>query len=181
MKECGGVLFQQLVKGDCCETKRCSFFTILLSFNAFAAKEIILKDGSRIRGDVQSMQNGMYQVRTDSMGTIQLNSGQRRPQYRFPIGSQAPGGSAGSGSASAPGSSSTKSAIDSIKSNIVRSPGLMSTIMELQNDPQMQAVLADPEVMRAVQNFNLQALSSNPKIKALMKNAKIRRINNAVK
>ncbi len=148
-------------------------FAFLVSIHAFADKEIILKDGSRIRGEIQSMQNGLYEVRTDSMGTIQLGS--RQIQSIISVGTEAPGAAAGE-----QGSAVSQSTIDSIKSNIVSSPGMMSTITELQNDPQMKAVLADPEIMRAVQNFDLQALGNNPKIKALMNNAKIKQISNEV-
>lgn len=146
---------------------------IVLSFNAFAEMEIILKDGSRIRGEVQSMQNELYEIRTESMGTIQLDSSQI--QSMTTVGVLIPGDSS-----SADTSVLSQTAVDSVKSSIVNSPGVMSMIMELQNDPQIKAVLADPEIMRAVQNLDLQTLSNNPKIKALMDNSKIKRIHSAV-
>ncbi|MCZ6504163.1 MAG: hypothetical protein O6945_16825 [Gammaproteobacteria bacterium] len=146
---------------------------IVLSFNAFAEMEILLKDGSRIRGEVQSMQNELYEIRTESMGTIQLDSSQI--QSMTTVGVLIPGDSS-----SADTSVLSQTAVDSVKSSIVNSPGVMSMIMELQNDPQIKAVLADPEIMRAVQNLDLQTLSNNPKIKALMDNSKIKRIHSAV-
>ena len=146
---------------------------IVLSFNAFAEMEIILKDGSRILGEVQSMQNGLYEIRTESMGTIQLGSGQI--QSLTTVGVPVPGDSS-----SADTSVSSQSAVDSIKSSMVNSPGVIGMIMALQNDPQMKAVLADPEIMRAVQNLDLQTLSNNPKIKALMDNSKIKRVHSTV-
>lgn len=143
---------------------------IVLSFNAFAEMEIILKDGSRIRGEVQSMQNGLYEIRTESMGTIQLGSSQIQSLTTVDV--PIPGDSSSA--------DMSQSAADSIKSSIVNSPGVMSMIMELQNDPQMKAVLADPEIMRAVQNLDLQTLRNNPKIKALMDHSKIKRIHSTV-
>ena len=144
---------------------------LLVSLNVIAETEILLKDGSRIRGEVQSMQNGFYQVRTESMGTIQLGS--RQVQSITTVSAPLPGDSTDT-------SALSQSALDSITSSITNSPGMISTIMELQNDPQMKAVLADPDIMRAVHNLDLQALSNNPKIKALMDNAKIKRINKSM-
>ena len=146
---------------------------IVLSFNAFAEMEIILKDGSRIRGEVLSMQNGLYEVRAESIGTIQLGSSQIQSMTTIAV--PIPGDSS-----SADTSVSSQSAVDSIKSSIMNSPGVMSILMALQNDPQMKAVLADPEIMRAVQNLDLQTLSNNPKIKALIDNAKIKHIHSTV-
>ena len=143
---------------------------IVLSFNAFAEMEIILKDGSRILGEVLSMQNGLYEIRTESMGTIHVGSGQIQSLTTVGVPITSDSSSA----------DTSQSAVDSIKSSMVNSPGVMSMIMELQNDPQMKAVLADPEIMRAVQNLDLQTLSNNPKIKALMDNSKIKRVHSTV-
>ncbi|MCH8256562.1 MAG: hypothetical protein IIA75_01470 [Proteobacteria bacterium] len=146
---------------------------IVLSFHVFAESEIVLKDGSRIRGEVLSMQNGLYRIRTESMGTIQLRS--REILSITSLGVSVPGDSPGTDTAA-----SSQTAVDSIKSSIVNSPGVMSTITALQNDPQMKAILADPAIMRAVQNLDLQALGNHTKIKALMNNPKIKRIHGIV-
>jgi hypothetical protein len=146
---------------------------LLISFSAFAEKEIVLKDGSRLRGEVLSMQNGLYEIRTESMGTVQLGS--RQIQSITSLGGAAPGEATGADSTAL-----SQSAVDSIKSSIVSNPGVMSRILQLQNDPEMRAVLADPEIMRAVQSFDLQTLSNNPKIKALMDNDKIQSISDSV-
>ena len=145
------------------------------SANAGEAKEIILKDGSRIRGEVVSMQNGLYQVKTESLGLIQLRSPQIESITSF---DSSPSQTVNDTNSVGP--TMSPSALQSIQSSMVSNPGVMSSISELQNDPQMKAVLDDPEIMRAVQNFDLQALSDNPKIKALMNNAKIKRIQRSV-
>ncbi len=134
-------------------------------------KEILLKDGSRIRGEIVSMQNGLYEIRTQSLGTIRLGS---RQIHSITSVGPAPDASLAEPAAVSP------STIESIQSSITGSPGVMKSIMELQNDPQMQAVLSDPEIMRAVRNFDLDALAGNPKIQALMKNSRIREIQGEV-
>ena len=128
-----------------------------------ADRVIVLKDGSRIRGEIISVENGLYRIESDSMGTILLGGNQIQSILS---GDQ-------SGSISAEGS---QSRMQLIQSTMMSNPGVMSSIVELQNDPEMQAVLADPEVMKAIQNFDLEALARNPRIKALMNNSKVKRI-----
>jgi hypothetical protein len=145
---------------------------LILSFGVVADgvdRVIVLKDGSRIRGEIISVENDLYRIESDSMGTILLGSNQ--------IQSILPGEE--SGSLSAEGSQpaeGSQSQIELIQSSMMSNPDVMSSIFELQNDPAMQAVLADPEVMRAIQSFDLEALARNPKIKALMNDPRLKRI-----
>ncbi len=152
---------------------------LILSFAVIADRVdrvIVLKDGSRIRGEIISVEDGLYRIESDSMGTILLGSNQIQ-SILFGSSSEESGSLPAEGSLSAEGS---QSRLQSIQSTIMSNPGIMSSIVELQNDPQMQAVLADPEVMRAIQNFNLEALARNPRIKALMNNPKVKRIHGAM-
>jgi hypothetical protein len=67
-----------------------------------------------------------------------------------------------------------------MQSSISSDPGMMTSILQLQNDPDMQAVLSDPELMRAIQSFDLQALQNNPKIQKLMRNSTVQNIQGKV-
>ena len=69
----------------------------------------------------------------------------------------------------------SQSAVQSLQSSITSDPGMMASILALQNDPDMQAVLSDPELMRAIQSFDLEALQNNPKIQQLMNNSTVRK------
>lgn len=153
---------------------------LILSFGATADSEILLRDGSRIRGEILSLENGVYKIESRSLGTIELASSQIQAilsrSSEVDINSfSAP--AAGAISAPAAGA---QSAMQSIQSALTSDPGMMRSIRELQNDPQMKAIISDPEIMKAIQNFDLQALAENPKIKALMANAKIKRIQQKV-
>ncbi len=135
------------------------------------AETIVLNDGSTIQGKVLSMNNGQYQVQTRSLGVVNLPQNQVR--------------SISNGGSSAPSTTQSAdqggaSALQSMQTTMTNDPGIMSSILQLQNDPDMQAVLSDPEVMRAVQSFDLQALSNNPKIKKLMQNSEVKRIQGKV-
>ncbi len=151
---------------------------LIIASPAFAASEIVLQDGSRIRGEIVSMNNGLYKINTASMGTIELGSNQIKS-----ISSAGSEGSSGdsSGPVDSAMNSLAESSMQSIQSSIANSPDLMSSIMALQNDPAMQAVLSDPEVMQAVQNLDFRTLQNHPKMKALMNNQKIREISGGLK
>lgn len=142
---------------------------LIFSFGVIADRVIVLKDGSRIRGEIISVENGLYRIESDSMGTILLGGN----QIQSILSGEESGYQPAEGSLSAEGSLPQ---MQSIQSTIMSNPGIMSSILALQNDPQMQAVLADPEVMKAIQSFDLEALARNPRIKALMNNPSVKRI-----
>ena len=130
------------------------------------AGTIVLNDGSQIKGEVISMSNGQYKIKTGSMGVITLSQGQIR--------------SISKGGAPAAGQSSvdpqTATTLQSIQSRIINDSGMMASIMALQNNPDMKAVLQDPEIMQAIQNLDLETLRNHPKMKKLMQNREVRDI-----
>lgn len=145
--------------------------SVLFAAVTSAEERVIeLTDGSRIRGEIVSMENGSYTIRTGSLGTIKLSSSQIKG---ITSASQPP-------ATPSDGSSAQGSAIESLQSRIVNNTELMRRILALQNDPRMQAVLSDPELMQAVQRFDLETLSSSPKIKALMNDPTVKEIQDDV-
>ncbi|MFT7221963.1 MAG: hypothetical protein ACI8Z1_003586 [Candidatus Azotimanducaceae bacterium] len=138
------------------------------------AEEILLQDGSRLQGKILSMENGTYTLQTPSMGVIRLKQSQIRSI------SQDVSSASGSDPLAAAPMSAGQSAVQSLQSSMTNNPGVMTMIMSLQNDPDMQAVIGDPEVMRAIENFDLEALKNHPKIKKLMQNSKVRDISGSV-
>jgi len=149
---------------------RKSFILIGLCFlmgSVQAADQVIhLKDGSQIHGEVLSMQSGTYSVKTRSMGVIRVKS----DQVQSIGGAQYP-------AVDKP----AESTIQSIQSSLTSNQSVMSSILTLQDDPAMQAVLSDPKVMQAVQNMDMQALAQNPKIKALMNSPQMQRIQDSLR
>lgn len=127
------------------------------------AAVINLKDGSKIRGEIVSMEKGTYTVKTTSIGTIQLSDRQVESITQSESNREAPASIGGD-------------AVKSIQSSIVSNQSLMGSILKLQEDPAMRAVLADPEVMKAVQSMDFKTLSSHPKIKALMNSSEVKSI-----
>jgi hypothetical protein len=149
----------------------------LLLMAAYAGADervLILEDGSQIRGELMSYEQGTYTVRTASLGTIKLSDRQveRVVSVNGAI-STAPRPIVGTALARKPTSTVDNASIEALQSAIMSSPSLMSSITALQSDPQVQALLSDPDVQRAVQNLDFDALSRNAKIQALMQNPQV--------
>ena len=144
----------------------------LLAFpgGAFAAT-IVLRDGTVIHGEIRSLQDDVYTVESGSVGTIRV----RKQEVR----SIDEGGEATSGASvesSARSSSPGAGELDATASRITQDPKLLAMVLTLQNDPDVLAVLADPEIMKAMTAGDYTMLLNNPKIVALMHNAKMREI-----
>jgi hypothetical protein len=132
-----------------------------------ASPTIELKDGSRIEGEIQSIDNGVYTVLSPSIGVVRLaQSNIVRIVYS---GGDIERASDSSGKASARDDSMTRD-IQQLQTRLAQDPKSMQLIMSLQSDPQIQAVLSDPAIMKAIQNGDYMGLLGNAKIQALESN-----------
>lgn len=60
--------------------------------------------------------------------------------------------------------------VDELTEKLMDDPESMDKIVKLQNNPTIQKILQDPEIMEAIRNKDLARLASDPKIKALENN-----------
>lgn len=74
------------------------------------------------------------------------------------------------------GATVNSSDIQSLQQSIMANEQIMAMIMNLQDDPEIQAILQDPEMMEAVNAGDMNALLGNPKFRQLMENSKIKAI-----
>jgi len=79
---------------------------------------------------------------------------------------------------SADGYGSVAPGMEELKERMMKDEGTMALIGALQNDPGMQAILADPAIVRAVQAGDIGALINNPEFMRLLDNPRIREIGN---
>jgi len=131
---------------------------------------IQLDDGSSLRVEVVSLNDGIYTLKSSTLGTLTISADRIRGMV------SSSGSVALPDIPASPTTSVNPAAVTEITGRLMQDTSLLSSIMALQSDPQMQEVLRDPEVMRAVQNFDLDALANHPKIKALMDNPRVRTI-----
>lgn len=66
--------------------------------------------------------------------------------------------------------------VEDLQERMLADPGIMALILALQNDPDMQALLADPKVLAAAQAGDIGALLSDPRIQKLMNDPRVREI-----
>ena len=135
----------------------CLFF-LLLSMSAYCGQmnKIELNDGSVINGEIVSFANGLYTIKTDTLGEIKLE------QSKISQIS----------SAGQPGSLN-QPAIDSYKQKILGNPENTAIISGLANDSQIQDMANDPQIQEAVKSGDIQALMKNKKFMDIVNNPKM--------
>jgi len=147
------------------------FLLAVFGGGAFAGEpgEIELIDGSVIRGEIVSFKEGVYTIRSDTLGSIEINESKIRT-IRF---SSRKTGREAAYSAT-PGPTSAES--QAIQQALLSNEEILPILLSLQNDPEIQAILNDPDIMDAVLAGDLQRLMSNPKFVELLNHPKVQRI-----
>jgi len=77
------------------------------------------------------------------------------------------------GSATAPVDSAQ---VQGLQERLLNDPGIMALIMDLQNDPEMQALLSDPKVLEAIQGGDIEAVMKDPRFLKLLDNPSVKEI-----
>jgi hypothetical protein len=152
------------------------FLLALFCGGAFAgaAGEIELVDGSVIQGEIVSFKEGVYTIRSKAIGSIEINESKIRT-IRFT--SDKTGRKAAYNSTQ--GSVSAES--QAIQQALLSNEEILPILLSLQNDPEIQEILNDPDVMDAVLAGDLQRLMSNPKFMELLNHPKVRKIQDTFK
>lgn len=165
-------------------------FSAQNAHSADTLQRVELTDGSLLYAKVLFFANGVYELKSDSLGYISI------PEEKIiSIGSV--GGSSSPPSFSNPPKPSNKDSITlnspkgdpatgrgsmggpealNLQKQIMSDPETMNMIQELQSDPDIQKILQDPELMRAIQQGDVNRLSADPKIQSLMNNENIEQI-----
>jgi len=144
-----------------------------LSASGETAREIELTDGSIIRAEVVSMSQGIYRLRSDALGEIEVPE-ERIKAIRLPKvetatpridGEPEKEVSAPTEALSPPAPASSAEDIQQV---FQHDPAAMEKILSLQNDPLVQSILEDAGTMRAVEAGDIGTLLNDAKIRALM-------------
>ena len=146
--------------------------SVILAYGA-TVREIELTDGSVIRAEVVSMSNGVYRLRSDTLGEIEVPEQQVKairsseaetatPRTRVKPEMESP-----APVEALPAPAPAPSAED-LQQGFQQDPAAMQKILSLQGDPLVQSILDDADTMRAIEAGDLGTLLNDPKIKALM-------------
>jgi hypothetical protein len=153
--------------------KSCFAAAVLgLAAGALASPTIELKDGSRIAGDIQSLQKGVYTIVSPSIGTVHVA---QSSIARIVYGGEVAHTAVASDKSSAHDDAMTQE-FQQLQSSLAQDPATVQSIMSLQSDPQIQAVLNDPVIMKAIQEGDFTSLLGNPKIQALENNEHVKKL-----
>ncbi len=145
---------------------------LTLSIAHAAGLQVIeLNDGSVLTGEVVSLSNGIYTIRTESLGTLKIEEYRVRAMRIKEASEKA---------ASAQSPNNVSGDVKSLQNRMMSDREIMDMIRSLQNDPEFQKILEDPEVMKAVQSGDVSALVTNPKFMKLIDNSTVQEIKKKV-
>lgn len=147
------------------------FVFMVSTAGAGALSRFELMDGSVIQGEILSFANGIYQINSDILGTISLPEEKIRaikPAHNSD--SQA----INSNESNEPNPGAQK--INRMQDRMLSDPETVRLIEELQNNPSVQQILQDEELMQAIAEGNLNRVGEDPKIKDLMNDQTVGKI-----
>jgi hypothetical protein len=138
---------------------------VILSFFSGTARageirELVLKDGSVITGEVVSLNNGVYTVKSSALGTIKLEESNVRIVRE---------------------KASSAGETKDLQQKMLSDKEIMSLIGALQNDPEFQKLLEDPAFMKAVNDGDTAALTADPRFIRILNNPTVQEIQKKVR
>lgn len=139
--------------------------------NVFAGevREIELKDGSVIYGEIVSFKGGIYTLKSSTLGTVKIEESKIRV-IRFKPSVKAKGKQRNSAQ------TSSKAKVQALQQLMMGDKEIVSMILSLLNDPEVQKILEDPSIIKAVNSGDIEALISNPKFMKLLDNPAVKDI-----
>ena len=139
---------------------------------------IELRDGSVLRGELVSVSEGGYRIRSAILGEIQVRESEviaiRPLGAGADIGAARQPGALEIGGAS--GGAGYKDELAAIQQRLAGDPGVMQAILSLQENPEIRAALADPAFAQLILSGNVATLSTDPRFRHLMENPAIQDI-----
>jgi hypothetical protein len=140
--------------------------------SAGEVREIELTDGSIITGEVQSLSSGIFTIKSESLGTIRVEESNIRA-----IRAKPPTAVNGAG----PGGGNTAGTVKKLHEKMTGDKDIMALIQSLQDSPEFKKIIEDPEIMKAVNEGDIAALTANPGFMKLLDNATVKEIEKKVK
>ena len=142
----------------------CFCFLLLIGLiggdvSAGEIKEVELNDGSIICGEIVSLMDGVYTLKSVSLGTIKVEESKVRSVT--PI-------------------ETTREQSQALQKLMMDDKEILAIILSLQDDSDIKAVIEDPAIMKAINSGDMEYLISSPKFIKLLNNPKIRDIREKV-
>lgn len=185
---CLTALFLSLALGGFCET----------------IQTITLRDQSTIRGEILGMKDGVYTVKSPTLGMLQIPAGQvasivadetvtpiaTAPRIReggpkkISVSVKKPNRPTPQAArpapeepeANSPDYAKAQEESNTKVKSMMMNPNFADKVQGMSESKEMEDVLSDPETMTAIQNFDYETLMNNEKMKRLMESPDIKGI-----
>jgi hypothetical protein len=133
-------------------------------------REFELHDGTILTGELLSLRDGIYTLKSPSLGTITLEASKVRAMRLHPPASIVP-------APQTPGQPAAAEAqIQRLQQTMLGDATIMQLLTSLLNDPEIQTLLADPTILQAVQSQDFHTLMTHPKVQQLLLHPTVRDI-----
>ncbi|MDO8580207.1 MAG: hypothetical protein Q7S13_01850 [Candidatus Omnitrophota bacterium] len=159
---------------------------------AQSTKTITLRDGTQIKGEVTSLQNGIYTIHSPTLGILDIQEAdidsissdnrilaapalqQAAPQHAGPAVDQNPlmlqaqqmqGDRKGVLSET---KGDPKGALNEMKDQLMDDPAVRERAERMANDPRMQELLTDPSVMQDILSGDPERIQNNPNLQEIL-------------
>lgn len=137
-------------------------------------REIVLTDGSVITAEILSFSNGVYTLQSDIMGKILVEDETVREIRKKSAGSAAE--KQGTVSPVLRGLNLNGLNFQELQESITGNSKMMGIVSSLENDPDVQKIMADPELMQAIRSGDIGTLLAAPEFLRLLDNPKVQGI-----
>jgi hypothetical protein len=139
----------------------CAFGSEMMQFE--------LNDGSVMVGETVSFDNGVYTIKSSSIGIVKVKDADIRVIRKA--------SKTKSGGTSQQGSSQiNRKQIEGLQGQLMSDENIMNIILSLQTDPEFQAILKDPALMKAINSGDIGSVRSNEKFMQLLEHEKVDQI-----
>ena len=135
------------------------FFGFLISHVvAGEVKEIELSDGSVIFGEIVTLEEGIYTIKTTGLGTVHIEKSKIRA-IRLKSNTE-----------------TTREQLKALEQRMLNDDEILTMLHALESDPAFKEIMEDPEIMNGVLSGDIPNLMSNPKFMKLLDNPKVQEI-----
>jgi hypothetical protein len=137
---------------------------------AQSTKTITLRDGTQIKGEVTSLQNGIYTIHSPTLGILDIQEAdidsitsdnhilaapalqQTAPQHAGPAVNQNP----------------LMLQAQQMQGQLMQDPAVRERAERMANDPRMQELLTDPSVMQDILSGDPERIQNNPNLQEIL-------------
>ena len=149
----------------------CFIFSLTLTQLALAQEQTItLRDGTVMKGELVQVVDGVYTIRSGSLGQTQIKADQIAGitnNHILPTIHT-------NQEASAPAAQGTTSSqMAQIQNTIMANPNMMADIQSIAADPEVLKLMSNPAIIQAATTKDVNALKNNPAAMQLMQNPKV--------